>query len=86
MVGPPSDVSDQMAAFLFGGLNMKCPKCNANNKDTYTKCKKCGQLLVEQKTKEVEIEGIPPYNWVPAAIVISLFVVAILIIKVYLKY
>ncbi len=65
---------------------MNCPKCNANNKGTYTKCKKCGQLLDKQKIKEIEIEGIPPYNWVPAAIMIVLFIVAILIIKICLKY
>ncbi len=64
---------------------MKCPKCNAENKDTYAKCKKCGQLLVKQKAKEI-IMNDPPYNWVPAAVVVAFFIVAILIIKLYLRY
>lgn len=86
MVGPPSDVKDQMAASYLGGLNMKCSNCNTENKETYTKCKKCGQLLVKQKTKESVIEGTSSYNWIPAAIVVTFFIAAISILKIYFKF
>ncbi len=74
-----------MAVFYLGGF-MKCINCKAENKDTYIKCKKCGQLLAKQKGKEILIEEIAPYNWVPSATMIVLLIIAILIIKIYLKY
>lgn len=86
MVGPPSDANDQMAVFYLGGLFMKCLNCNTENKETYTKCKKCGQLLVKQKIKESVIEESSSYNWIPAAIVISFFIAAILVLKLFFKF
>ena len=64
---------------------MKCLNCNTENKDTYTKCKKCGHLLVKQKIKESVMEGSSSYNWIPAAIVIAFFITAILALKLFFK-
>jgi len=66
--------------------NMKCQKCNTENKDTYTKCRKCGRPLVQQKPQESVIDAPLSYNWLPAAIMIAVFIAAILIVKLVLKY
>lgn len=65
---------------------MKCPKCNTENKDSYAKCRKCGRPLVQQKPQESVIDNPSSYNWLPAAIMIAVFIAAILIVKLGLKY
>ena len=83
MVGPPADANNQMAAFYLGGHIMKCVKCNTENKETDTKCKKCGQLLSKQKPN---VAGGYSYNWFPALIVICFFIIIILTLKFLFKY
>lgn len=65
---------------------MRCLNCNAENKETYTKCKKCGQLLVQQERKESAAGEGSFYNWVPAAIAIAFFIIAILVLKLFFKF
>ena len=65
---------------------MKCPKCNTENKDTYARCRKCGRPLAPQKPQESVINNLSSYNWLPAAIMIAVFIAAILVVKLVLKY
>lgn len=65
---------------------MRCLICNTENKDALTRCKKCGQLLVKQRSKENIIEEPLSYNWIPAAIVIAFFIAIILVFKLFFKF
>ena len=65
---------------------MKCLRCDTENRENCIKCRKCGQVLVNQKPKENVIVETSSYNWIPAAGVIVVFVLAILILKLFFKF
>jgi hypothetical protein len=84
MVGPPSGLfyygSD--GGFLFGGINMKCPKCATKNRDDADVCRKCGQRLAKPEPPE---SGNISYDWRPLAFTVCIAVIFIVILKVFFK-
>ena len=83
MVGPPSRCKLYLdGGFIFGGANMKCAKCNAENLETDRTCKKCGQPLTKPVLSE---ESGFSYEWRPLAFVIVLLIIIVIIKSLFFK-